>query len=137
MKDNAYGNVVGGLIFDTGSNALSLFYIAGVTLLFTRSQWARRLSYLAPVGKMALTSYLVQTAFGILLFQSFGLSLFAEIGIAAATALTLPIFFLQVVFSKWWLAKYQYGPVEWVWRSLTYLKLQPLAKQQLLSEPAK
>jgi uncharacterized protein len=130
MKDNPYANVIGGFIFDTGSNALSLFYIAGVTLLFTRTKWANRLSYLAPVGKLALTSYLMQTAFGLLIFQSYGFNLFGEIGIAAATALTFPIFFLQVVFSKWWLARYQYGPVEWVWRSLTYFRLQPLAKPQ-------
>lgn len=130
MRDNPYANLIGGLIFDTGSNALSLFYIAGVTLLFTRQRWANRLSYLAPVGKLALTSYLVQTVFGLLIFQGYGLNLFAEIGVAAATALTLPIFFLQVVFSRWWLSRYQYGPVEWLWRSLTYFQLQPLARPQ-------
>jgi uncharacterized protein len=128
LKDNPFANTIGGLIFDAGSNALTLFYIAGVSLLFTRKKWTSRLSYLAPVGKMALTSYLVQTAFGLLIFQSYGFNLFAEVGVALATALTLPIFFLQVVFSKWWLAKYQYGPVEWLWRSLTYFKLQSLTR---------
>jgi uncharacterized protein len=133
LKDNPYANTIGGLIFDTGSNALTLFYIAGVTLLFTRNKWADRLSHLAPVGKMVLTNYLVQTFFGLLIFQSYGFNLFGEIGVGAATALTLPIFFLQTIFSKWWLSKYQYGPVEWIWRSLTYLKLQPLAKPQLVT----
>lgn len=131
MKDNPYANVVGGFIFDTGSTALTLFYIAGVSLLFFYKTWTSRLAQLAPVGKMALTSYLIQTAFGLLIFQSYGFNLLGEIGVAAATALTIPIFFLQVVFSKWWLTKYQYGPVEWLWRSLTYLKIQPLAKPSL------
>lgn len=135
MKDNPYANVIGSFIFDTGSTSLTLFYIAGVTLLFTRNKWVRGLSYLAPVGKMALTSYLVQTAFGLLIFQGYTLNLFAEIGVAAATALTLPIFLLQIFFSKWWLAKYQYGPIEWLWRSLTYLKLQPLARQAPITKP--
>jgi uncharacterized protein len=110
MKDNPFANTIGGLIFDAGSNALTLFYIAGVSLLFSRKKWTSRLSYLAPVGKMALTNYLVQTALGLLIFQSYGFNLFAEVGVALATALTLPIFFLQVVFSKWWLTYYQYGP---------------------------
>jgi uncharacterized protein len=131
MKDSPYANLTGGFIFDTGNTALTLFYISGISLLFFRKPWTKGLSHLAPVGKMALTSYLMQTAFGLLIFQSYGLNMFAEIGVAAATALTIPIFLLQVVFSKWWLAKYQYGPVEWLWRSLTYFRMQPLAKHSL------
>jgi uncharacterized protein len=131
LQDSPYMNVIGGGIYDTANAALTFFYIAGVTLLFTKPTWTNRLSFLAPVGKMALTSYLLQTAIGLLIFQGYGLGLFFKIGVAAATALTIPIFIAQVLFSKWWLSRFQYGPVEWLWRAITYFTLPPMTKKPM------
>jgi uncharacterized protein len=129
-QESPYMNVLGGGIYDTANATMTFFYIAGLTLLFTKPAWTNRLSFLAPVGKMALTSYLLQTAIGLLIFQGYGLGLFFKIGTAAATALTIPVFIAQVLFSRWWLSRYQYGPVEWLWRALTYFKLPPMSKKQ-------
>ncbi|QHT66045.1 DUF418 domain-containing protein [Rhodocytophaga rosea] len=133
LQDNPYMNIMGGGLYDSANAALTFFYIAGVTLLFTNPVWTNKLSLLAPVGKMALTNYLLQTAIGLLLFQGYGLGLFFKMGVAAATALTIPIFIAQVLFSKWWLSRFQYGPVEWLWRFLTYFKLPPMTRNQIVA----
>lgn len=113
-------------LFDLGSSALTLFYIAGLTLLFQRTGWQRVTAPLASVGKMALTNYVLQSVIGTLIFYGYGLGLIGEIGTAAAVLLTIPIFGAQVLVSRRWLARFHYGPLEWLWRSLTYLKAQPM-----------
>jgi len=110
------------------SAALTLFYIAGLSLLFQRSTWQWAVAPLASVGKMALTSYVLQTIFGTLIFMGYGLSLLGEIDTWQAALLTFPIFILQVLFSRWWLTQFRYGPLEWVWRSLTYGQIQPMTR---------
>lgn len=84
------------------------------------------------VGRMGLTTYLMQTLFGTLIFFSFGLGQLGEIGAAIAFAVAISLFIIQIQFSKFWLARFQYGLFEWLWRSLTYMKVQPLRKQAKL-----
>src|SRR5690606_10805188 len=78
------------------------------------------------MGRMALTNYLLQTAFGLIIFYQFGLGLFDQTSPGLNMLIMGVIFFLQIYFSKWWLARYAQGPVEWFWRSLTYFKFSPL-----------
>ncbi len=113
-------------LFDLGNGALTVFYITGLTLLFQRVSWQRIAEPLAAVGKMALTNYVSQSVIGTLLFYGYGLNLLGEISTATATSLAIPIFLAQVLFSRWWLARFQYGPLEWIWRSLTYGRAQPM-----------
>ncbi|PTL76477.1 DUF418 domain-containing protein [Vitiosangium sp. GDMCC 1.1324] len=101
-------------------------YVSGLVLLFQREAWQRRLLVLAPVGRMALTNYLSQTVISLFVYYGFGLGLIGKVGPAASIGLTLAIFCVQVVFSHWWLARFRFGPAEWVWRSLTYGKAQPM-----------
>jgi uncharacterized protein len=105
---------------------LAAFYVSSLVLLFQRPAWQRLLLVLAPVGRMALTNYLSQTVISLLLFYGFGLGLIGKVGPAATIGLTLTIFCVQVAFSHWWLARFRFGPAEWVWRSLTYGKAQPM-----------
>ncbi len=105
---------------------LAAFYVSGLVLLFQRPAWQRLLLVLAPAGRMALTNYLSQTVLSLLLFYGFGLGLIGKVGPAATLGLTLAIFCVQVAFSHWWLARFRFGPAEWVWRSLTYGKAQPM-----------
>jgi len=128
LPQNAYTSLLGGFIFDTGNAALTLFYVGGVALLFGKPGWAQRLAGLAPVGRMGLTNYLVQTVIGLALFQSYAFGLMGEIGVALSSALALPVFALQVQYSKWWLSRFRYGPFEWLWRSGTYLRVQPFRR---------
>ncbi|MES2676145.1 MAG: DUF418 domain-containing protein, partial [Pseudomonadota bacterium] len=89
------------------------------------------LSPLANVGKMALTSYLMQTLFGLLLFFSFGLGLFTKTTPAINALISIGIFGLQIIFSHWWLKRFHYGPIEWLWRSATFLKPQKMLKTDI------
>jgi uncharacterized protein len=109
-----------------GGPALSFFY-AGALILWWRSGTGRRvLAPLAAVGRMALTNYLAQSVVCTLIFYSYGLGYFGGIGPAAGLLLTIGIYALQIPFSNWWLNRFRFGPAEWVWRSLTYGRAQPM-----------
>lgn len=120
--------VVGVTAFDVHQATLSAFYVAGVTRLFWQTR-ARLLRSLVAVGRMGLTTYLIDTAFGVLLFLGYGLGQSGHLGLTASVGLGLAFFALQIPLSNWWLARCQFGPAEWLWRSLTYLKAQPERKK--------
>lgn len=109
-----------------GGAALALFMVAGLTLLVQRPAWQSQLSGLAAVGRTALSNYLLQSLVFSLLFYGYGLAAYGDLGPFLALLLALLFFRLQVWLSNWWLARYRFGPVEWVWRSITYGAWQPL-----------
>jgi uncharacterized protein len=111
-----------------GIPAMSFFYVATIALLWQRGRWRRRLSRLAPVGRMALTNYLLQSAICTTIFYSHGLGLFGRVPASAGLLVTIAVFALQVPASAWWLRRFRFGPAEWVWRSLTYLEPQPFRR---------
>jgi uncharacterized protein len=110
-----------------GAPALALFYMASLTLLAERVTWRPRLAPLAAVGRMALTNYLLQSIICTTIFYGYGLALYGRIGVAAGAALAVAIYLLQVLFSRWWLHHFRYGPMEWLWRTLTYGHRQPIS----------
>ena len=112
---------------EAGILALALAYLSALVLLFhSGAAWRRRLGYLAPVGRMALTNYLTHSVLYFVLFTGVGFGLYGEVGPAACVALAIIIFTAQLAFSRWWLAHYRFGPAEWVWRTLTYGQRQPM-----------
>jgi uncharacterized protein len=112
---------------EVGILALAFAYLSALVLLFHRSAtWRRRLGHLAPVGRMALTNYLTHSVLYFVLFTGVGFGLYGEVGPALCVGLALIIFAAQMTFSRWWLARYRFGPAEWVWRTLTYGKVQPM-----------
>jgi uncharacterized protein len=114
-------------VIAVGIPAMSCFYISSIVLLFQRDDWRRRLMWLAPVGRMALTNYLTQTLLHLFIFYGFaGLALMGRVGTTFCVAASLIIFTLQIIYSRWWLARFRFGPCEWLWRSLTYGKRQPM-----------
>jgi uncharacterized protein len=112
-------------IEESGYLSLSLAYAAALALLF-QVPWGRWVRVLRSLGRMALTFYLGQTLFALWLFYGFmpGPHLFGKIG----AVWLLPIWFggyaLQVALADWWLKHFRFGPAEWLWRCLTYWKLQ-------------
>ena len=106
-----------GIFADTG---MAIFYMASIVLLFQRQNWVPKLKPFGYVGRMALSNYLLQSIIGTMIFYSYGLGLYGQIAPALGMALALVIFAIQIIISKWWLSRYQFGPVEWVWKSLTY-----------------
>jgi len=112
-----------------GSPALGLFYIGAIALLLQRPEWERRLRPLAPVGRMALTNYLLHSVVFVLLFFGYGFGLFGQVGTFGGLLLTIPVIVGEIFLSRWWLQRFRFGPVEWLWRTLTYGKLQPMRVQ--------
>ena len=109
-----------------GGPAIALFYATSIVLITRHDLWKRVLSPLAAVGRLSLSNYLFQSVLSTLIFYSYGLGLYGEISPFTGLILTIIIFASQIVISKLWLYKFQVGPVEWIWRTLTYGKKQPL-----------
>lgn len=109
-----------GIFADTG---LSIFYITSILLLYQNRKWKLRLKPLTYTGRMALSNYLFQSVICTTIFYSYGLGLYGKVGVALGCVFSITIFTMQVLISKYWLKHYRFGPVEWLWRSLTYGKL--------------
>jgi uncharacterized protein len=116
-------------LLDAFSAAMVVFYVSGLALLMFRRRWQSFFYSLAPVGKMALTSYLTQTIFGLLFFWGVGFGFYTKTSPGGNYLIAIGFFVLQVYFSKWWLKAFYYGPVEWLWRSATLLKMQPMIRR--------
>jgi uncharacterized protein len=116
------------VLFNFINIALTLLYITSIVLLMNKEKWIKRFAPLAGIGKMALTTYLTQSIVGVFLFFHVGFGLFGKTTPAQNIGICMVIFALQIIFSTWWLKRFYYGPVEWLWRSATFLKWQPLIK---------
>jgi uncharacterized protein len=115
-------------LHEVGFLGLAAVYVAGLALLYQRPAWRRVLAVLAPPGRMALTNYLAQTVLGLFLFNGYGLGLMGRLPTSRLLGLALAGFAVQVALSHLWLARFRFGPVEWLWRSLTYGQPQPLRR---------
>jgi len=122
------------LMLKVGQPALGLGYLAALTLLLQRGVWKKMFAPFASVGQMALTNYLLQSVVFVLLFFGYGLGWFGKVGPFVGLMLALLLFALQIVFSRWWLRHFRFGPFEWLWRSLTYWKRQPMRRKQETKE---
>lgn len=125
-------------LFDTVSYAfgvvpLSLAYTATIALLWNRKNNNSRLRYFAPAGRMALTNYILQTVVGSFLFYAAGFGLGQEFGLVYVFLIALAIYIFQILYSTLWLKYFQYGPLEWIWRMLTYRKWLPIRKASTAS----
>ena len=105
-----------------GAVLLALAYLSMVVL------GAQRLAFLAPAGQMALTNYLSQSLFWTWMIYGHGLGLGPMLPRWSHLFLALAFFALQLVISHWWMARFRFGPAEWLWRTLIYLKRQPMRR---------
>lgn len=104
-----------------GRVSVMTFYVATIIRAVCNERWRRRLAPITLAGRMPLTNYLLQTLIGITLFYHWGLGLWGEVGPALDLLLAVAIFFvIQVPLTRWWLNRYQRGPMEHLWRVLTY-----------------
>ncbi|HYC84494.1 MAG TPA: DUF418 domain-containing protein [Chryseosolibacter sp.] len=121
------GMLIGGFFYDLFNAALGLIYLCGILLLFEKEKWKALLLVLFPVGRMGLTTYLMQALFGTLIFFSYGLGLLNELGALYCLFLGLLLFVLQILFAHYWFRYFAFGPVEWLWRSLTHFRVERIA----------
>ncbi|MEO1021884.1 MAG: DUF418 domain-containing protein [Bacteroidota bacterium] len=111
-----------------GSLGVSFAYICAI-MLFAKSRGFQKLKErFAAIGQMALTNYIMQSVIGVFLFYGVGFGLFAQFERYEQVFVVFGIWVLQFLWSKHWLTRFRFGPLEWVWRSLTYWKFQPMKK---------
>ncbi|WP_100011435.1 DUF418 domain-containing protein [Lentibacillus sediminis] len=113
-----------------GGTASALFYILSITLLAQRNVGYRLVRPFTYVGRMALSNYIAQSLISFVLFYGVGFGLYGSINPSLGIGIVVIIFSLQVLASKWWMARFSFGPLEWLWRSLTYGKRQPFRRER-------
>lgn len=105
-----------------GGPVLGIAYIAFIILLMNSNIIAKLLKPIASAGRMSITLYLMQSLIGTLIFYSYGFGLYGQVSMSTATWLAVAIYVIQVILAEMWLSKFRYGPVEKLWRFLTYGK---------------
>lgn len=119
------------IFYAIGVVPLALAYVGIFMLSFQSAAGKRIMSVLAPVGKMAFSNYILQSLVGNFVFLGAGLGYMGQVGPFWYTILGIAFFILQIIGSTIWLKYFNYGPVEWVWRSATYKKWQPMRKKNV------
>jgi len=120
--------IVGLTLYDLWNLLMTWAIIAAFALLYMKPPVQRGLEWFAPVGRMALTSYVFQSILGGLLFFSFGLTALGEIGNSVTLPVGVFLFAVQMWVCHLWLQHFRYGPLEWLWRSLTWFRVQPFRR---------
>ncbi len=114
--------------YDAGRIPLTLGHVAIVMLLVKGGVLRRSLRVFARVGQMALTNYITQSVICMLVFTGAGLALYGQLERHQLYYVVTVIWALQIAWSWWWLERYRFGPLEWLWRSLTRWQMQPLRR---------
>ncbi|HLS83018.1 MAG TPA: DUF418 domain-containing protein [Steroidobacter sp.] len=113
------------LTYDLGRVAMTLGHLALIALLH-RAPTVKAMRPLAAVGRLALTNYLAQSLIGLFVFTGAGLALFGQLERHQLYYVVLAVWMAQLLWSSAWLRSFRFGPAEWLWRSLTYWRLQPM-----------
>jgi uncharacterized protein len=134
----AYGIYAGGLdpvnaqyyqIFVESGRLPFVFGYLSLILIVFRTELSRSVGdCLAAVGKMALSNYFLHSIFGAFIFYGIGLGQFNQLTRSEIAMIIVLVWIFQIAFSLMWMGRFHYGPLEWLWRSLTYWKIQPLRK---------
>jgi len=121
---------VGGIANYWGSVIVAFGHIGLVMLVVKTGALQRLMARFAAVGRMALTNYLMHSVILTTVFYGYGLGLYGSVPRFWQMGFVLAVISLQLLLSPWWLSRYRFGPVEWLWRSLTYWKRQPFRHQE-------
>lgn len=113
-----------GLLWSAHAWGLAAFYASALLLLMQKRAWQQRFAPVGAIGRMALTNYLLQAAIVVPVCIVF--KLFDKVTPSLGALMALAVWSLQVPVSVWWMRRFRYGPAEWLWRSLTYGRLQPM-----------
>ncbi|ASN06550.1 DUF418 domain-containing protein [Virgibacillus necropolis] len=127
----AYGNPIWfSFIQDNiGGSASALFYIFSIGLLAKTDLGMKVIRPFVHVGRMSLTNYISQSVIMFILFYGVGFALYGTVSPLEGVIIVVIVYTLQVFASRWWFNHYQFGPLEWIWRGLTYNKKQAFRKR--------
>ena len=121
-----WGRTVHSLLYAVSVIPMAAVYIIGVCLIYLRCPDASMFRWLAAPGRMALTNYISQSLIGIVLFYGLGFGLGTSLGLIHIELTALAVFILQILLSLLWLRYFRFGPLEWLWRLLTYGRYFPI-----------
>jgi len=107
---------------------LAAGYGTAIIAIADHPRLRKLVAWAGPVGRMAFTNYIAQSVILSLIFYGFGLGLFGRLSVAPSLAIVVLIFAGQAALSAWWLDRFRFGPIEWLWRSLMYGKRQPFSR---------
>ncbi len=130
ISGHPFGNGAHSLIYFVSVYLTAFGYIGAIGLLYLRYKDAACWKILAYPGRMALTNYIGQSLLGMLIYYGTGLGFGANTGLIYVELIVLCVFSFQICFSALWLRYFRFGPLEWIWRCLTYLRLFPLRKSK-------
>lgn len=113
---------------DLNNVAVTFILISVFVILYKRIKPQKFLEKFIPYGKLALTNYFFQSIVGTFLFFGWGMGQIGELRNSYTFLIAIAVVAIQMFLSKWWLKRFQYGPLEWAWRSGTFLKVFPLKR---------
>ena len=123
-----WGLTVHSLLYAVSVIPLAIVFIIGVCLLYLQSPKSVVFRWLAAPGRMALSCYISHSLIGILLFYGLGFGLGTSLGLVYIELIALVVFFIQIIVCRIWLNYFRFGPLEWLWRMLTYGRYFPIIK---------
>lgn len=121
---------VGKTLFKTYANlGMMMIYICGFTLLYYQYNGSKMMDKIAPVGRMSVTNYMAQSMVGVTLFYGFGANLAVHFNYLQSLLVGIVFCLIQIGYSNWWMKRFYYGPIEWLWRTLTWFAKVPLRRK--------
>lgn len=131
MNAHPWGMAGHTLLYTVSVFPMGLAYATGFSLCYLHNKSHRVFRLLAAPGRMALTNYIGQSIWGIIIFYGIGFGLGADTGLVYALLIATGVYVIEIAFSHLWLHFCQFGPLEWIWRMLTYGKWLTLKKNKL------
>lgn len=116
------------VVYDLRRLAMAAGHLGVLLWLARQPRWQGVTNRVAAVGRMALSNYLAQSVLCGFIFYAVGLGLYGRFTGFYLYGVVALVWALQLAWSPWWLARYRFGPAEWLWRSLTYRKRQPFRR---------
>jgi uncharacterized protein len=124
-------SAIGQVLFMLSQSLMAAGYFGFFVAAIQRDFWKRSLRFLAPLGRMALTNYLMHSVLLTTIFYGYAGNMFGRIGRAWQVPIAAAILGAQLVICRLWLKHFRYGPMEWLWRSFTYWQRQPIRVQPI------
>lgn len=130
MGVEGYAQEVGVALFKSYANlGMMMMYICTFILLYYKTKARKALDRIAPVGRMSVTNYMMQGLIGVTLFYGFGGNLAVQLSFFQCMFVGFAVYAVQVLYSNWWMSRCYYGPMEWIWRILTWMRPVPLRRK--------
>ncbi len=120
---------IGGLWNYWGSLFTAFGWIGVVLAVWKSGALAGMLARLAALGRMAFTCYILETLISTTIFYGHGFGLFGSVGRVGQLIVVAAVWAALLLFAPWWLERYRFGPLEWLWRILTYGRIEPLPRE--------